>query len=231
MASPESTVAAHGAMDLKSIDIGTNPAPLSFIFSGREMIIQCVANTDDDSSAAEALSTGLEKFKMFNDGQETAIIRYHESKRYYVMSVSYMNTLNKNDFDVVKTTASDKPNVEEPVTMPPVRQNRVSKVHIRRPRNQFIIYRQWMSRKIHATSPGLTAGAISKIVAKMWQAEKPETKHHFKCLADVEEALHREKYPGYRYVAGVRDPQLPASKRNLAHDPMTIAERLIEAGY
>ncbi|KAL2269416.1 hypothetical protein VTJ83DRAFT_1600 [Remersonia thermophila] len=231
MASPEPTAAAPGTMDLKSIDIGKNPAPLSFIFSGRDMIIQCVASSDDDASAAEALATGLEKFKMFNDGHEAVIIRYHDSKRYCIMSVSYMNTLNKSDFAIVKTTGSEEPVVQTPVTMLPAHQNRVSKVHIRRPRNQFIIYRQWMSRKIHATSPGLTAGAISKIVAKMWQAEKPETKYHFKYLADVEEALHREKYPGYRYVAGIRDPQLPPSKQNLDHDPMTIAERLIEAGY
>ncbi len=37
---------------------------------------------------------------------------------------------------------------------------KVSKVHIRRPRNQFIIYRQWMSAKIHASNPGITAGCI-----------------------------------------------------------------------
>jgi hypothetical protein len=64
----------------------------------------------------------------------------------------------------------------------------------------------------------------------MWRAEKLETKMHFKRLADMEEALHQEKYPGYRYVAGLREPNLPPSKRNLPVDPMTVIERSIAMG-
>jgi hypothetical protein len=61
----------------------------------------------------------------------------------------------------------------------------------------------------------------------MWRVEKPEVKAHFKALADEEDRMHKAKYPGYRYVAGRRNPQLPLSKRNLPNDPMTVTERLI----
>jgi hypothetical protein len=58
-------------------------------------------------------------------------------------------------------------NYSEPVAQPPVvsaplHHQKVTKAHIRRPRNQFIIYRQWMSAKIHASNPGVTAACICK---------------------------------------------------------------------
>jgi hypothetical protein len=65
----------------------------------------------------------------------------------------------------------------------------------------------------------------------MWRAEKPEVKAHFKALANEEDRQHKLKYPGYRFEAGRRNPQLPLRKRNLTHDPMTVAERLVAAGF
>lgn len=65
----------------------------------------------------------------------------------------------------------------------------------------------------------------------MWHAEKPNVKAHIKALADEEERVHKLTYPGYRYQAGRRNPQLALSKRNLTHDPMTIAERLVAEGF
>jgi hypothetical protein len=65
----------------------------------------------------------------------------------------------------------------------------------------------------------------------MWRHEDPAVKARFKALADEEDRMHKLMYPGYRYVAGRRRPQLALSKRNLPHDPMTVAERLIAAGF
>jgi hypothetical protein len=64
----------------------------------------------------------------------------------------------------------------------------------------------------------------------MWRVEQPDVKARFKALAEEEDRMHKAKYPGYRYVAARRNPQLPLSKRNLTHDPMTVAERLIANG-
>src|SRR4051812_17729450 len=64
----------------------------------------------------------------------------------------------------------------------------------------------------------------------MWRHERPEVKARFKALADEEDRRHKLMYPGYRYVAGRRNPQLPPFKRNLPCDPMRVAERLIAAG-
>lgn len=55
--------------------------------------------------------------------------------------------------------ASD-PTVNPPVAANPVKHGNITKIRIRRPRNQFIIYRQWMSGKIHAENPGMTAACI-----------------------------------------------------------------------
>jgi hypothetical protein len=65
----------------------------------------------------------------------------------------------------------------------------------------------------------------------MWRVEKPEVKARFKALADEEDRMHKATYPGYRYVAGRRNPQLPLSKRNLNRNPMKIDETLIATGF
>ena len=54
--------------------------------------------------------------------------------------------------------------IKSPTTEEPVKRQKVSKIRIRRPRNQFIIYRQWMSAKLHAENPGLTAACICKFL-------------------------------------------------------------------
>lgn len=65
----------------------------------------------------------------------------------------------------------------------------------------------------------------------MWRAEKPEVRAHFKALADEEDRLHKLKYPGYRFEAGRRNPSPALHKRNLPHDPMTVAERMVAEGF
>ncbi|KAH6628680.1 high mobility group box-domain-containing protein [Chaetomium tenue] len=209
-------------------------SPLAFVFNGNEMIVQCTANIDDEAGAINILSIALENFKNFNDGKHAVIVRPKDSTQYWITSAPYAETLDKNVYQVIKSTeiSISMPNSAPEVPTGPqgVKHQKISKLRIRRPRNQFIIYRQWMSAKIHASNPRATAACISQIVAQTWQAEKADVKARFKALADEEDRIHKEMYPGYRYVAGRRNPQLPLSKRNLTRDPMTVAERLIAAG-
>ncbi|KAK4125087.1 hypothetical protein N657DRAFT_655203 [Parathielavia appendiculata] len=205
-------------------------APLAFVFSGNEMIVQCTANNDDRDAAVNTMNTALLNYQKFNDGKHAAIVhcKASQSTRYWITSVPYAHTLDKESFKIIETTA--EPVAQPPMVSSPLHHQKVTKVHIRRPRNQFIIYRQWMSAKIHANNPGVTAARISQIVGQMWRDAKPEIKVRFKALADEEDRMHKAKYPGYRYVAGRRNPQLPLSKRHLTQNPMTIDERLIAAG-
>ncbi|AEO65014.1 uncharacterized protein THITE_2111506 [Thermothielavioides terrestris NRRL 8126] len=205
------------------------PAPLAFVFHGNEMIIQCTANIDDQAAAVRYLEPVMRNYQNFNDGKATAIVRCAESTKYWITSIAYAETLDNDSYTIIKTSVDSPEN--PPVDAEPVKLPKVSKVHIRRPRNQFIIYRQWMSARIHAETPGVTAGCVSQLVAQMWRHEDPAVKARFKALADEEDRMHKLMYPGYRYVAGRRRPQLALSKRNLPHDPMTVAERLIAAGF
>ncbi|KAJ4298462.1 hypothetical protein N0V88_003492 [Collariella sp. IMI 366227] len=207
-------------------------SPLAFVFKGNEMIVQCTANIDDEAGALQILDVALRNYQNFNGGKHAAIVRCKGSTQYWITSVPFAQALNKDSYTIIKSTIDAVATVQAPVTpSQPVTCEKVTKVHIRRPRNQFIIYRQWMSTRIHATNPGVTAGCVSQIVAQKWRTEKPEVKAHFKALADEEDRTHKAMYPGYRYEAGRRSPQLALSKRNLTRNPMKIAERLIAAGF
>ncbi|KAK3904983.1 high mobility group box-domain-containing protein [Staphylotrichum tortipilum] len=175
-------------------------SPMALIFSGNELIVQCTANIDDEAAAVNILRPAMENYQTFNDGKHAAIVRCIGSTRFWITSAVYAQALSKDVFTILQQTtepAVKVPKVQEPVSTI----QKVSKLHIRRPRNQFIIYRQWMSAKIHANNPGVTAGCISQIVAQMWRAETPEVKARFKALADEEDRVHKLKYPGYRYEA------------------------------
>lgn len=89
--------------------------------------------------------------------------------------------------------------------------------HIPRPRNRWILYRQYMSRQLREQDPSLTAGQIcassrnplldygltspATIVSEMWSNETLEVKDHFQRLAEEDAAEHKKKYPGYKYEA------------------------------
>ncbi|KAK4032296.1 mat A-3 [Parachaetomium inaequale] len=213
-------------------DMASAP-PLAFVFSGNEMIVQFTANNDELAASLMMVGLALENYRNVVDGKHAVIVRSKaEPTQYCITSVPYAQTLNEADYYIIKSTEmEDDATLQRPVTPKVVSRADVIKLGIRRPRNPFIIYRQWMSPKIHASNPSVTAACISQVVAKTWQLEKPEVKAHFKVLADEEDRIHKEMYPGYRYVAARRNPQLPPSKRNLPYDPMTVDERLIAAGF
>ncbi|KAK3336970.1 hypothetical protein B0T19DRAFT_57345 [Cercophora scortea] len=108
-----------------------------------------------------------------------------------------------------------------------------------RPRNQFILYRQWMAQKLRKENPHFTAGMLSQLIAVLWKAETQEMKDLFKQLADTEAELYAQ--PGFfsesprvlRKVRGVMDPGPfhPWGKQNLPHNPMGVADRLIAEGH
>ncbi|GAB1312020.1 HMG box domain-containing protein [Madurella fahalii] len=199
---------------------------LSFIFNGDDVIVQYVADRNDPA-LLKHLQTAMQTYQSFNDGKPAALVRIKGSVQYWITTISFAQALDKNLYHIVATTI--KPAAIKLVDKP-VNHGKVTKVHIRRPRNQFILYRQWMSGRIHAENPGMTAASISQVVSHMWRSENPVVRAHFKALADEEDRKHKMLYPEYRYEAG-RNPKPALRKRNLRHDPMTITERLIAAGY
>ncbi|KAK0723743.1 high mobility group box-domain-containing protein [Apiosordaria backusii] len=204
---------------------------LSFVFVDGETVVQHIANSHDDFEIVSALTAAATNFSKMNDGLDSAIVHRKQTMIYYIMSLSLAFRLDVDVFDVLHTTIPLPAPVTAPVmaaveapTMVPVvapvmapamapvssdsgkgnMQKSVAvttKERIRRPRNQFIIYRQQMSQQLHDENPGLTAAAISSIVSKTWKAESPQVKAHFKALADEEDRMHKLNHPGYRYQA------------------------------
>ncbi|KAA8619302.1 NHP6B Chromatin-associated protein containing the HMG domain protein [Pyrenophora tritici-repentis] len=70
---------------------------------------------------------------------------------------------------------------------------------IPRPRNAFILYRQYHQQGVITLNPGLNNPEISKIIGEKWKAESDEAKKEWQDLAQREKAKHQETYPDYRY--------------------------------
>ncbi|KAA6415082.1 MAG: hypothetical protein FRX48_01834 [Lasallia pustulata] len=68
-----------------------------------------------------------------------------------------------------------------------------------RPRNAFILYRQHHQASVVAHNPGLANPDVSKIIGDHWRTLNPETKNHWKFLAEEEKLRHQRQYPDYRY--------------------------------
>nr|AVP71783.1 MAT1-1-3 [Juglanconis oblonga]AVP71787.1 MAT1-1-3 [Juglanconis oblonga] len=85
---------------------------------------------------------------------------------------------------------------------PPVSQTSTVQMRIKRPRNQWIIYRSEKSKQLHQSNPNMSAGAISTEVARQWKSEPAEIKQFYADLADIEASEHKIRYPDYRYKPG-----------------------------
>ncbi|KAK3996942.1 high mobility group box-domain-containing protein [Cladorrhinum sp. PSN332] len=181
--------------------------PLSFVFWGNELIVQCIAEDDAHDNIVTFLRPVAKKFSYFINDRDTALIQRRGTRVYYIVSYSLAMSLDTDIFVVLSTTYQNivaLPAATKTIhAIPMVSSQRIAKNgRIPRPRNQFIIYRQWMSTRLQAENPGLTAGSISQVVSQMWHAEKPSVKAHFKALADHEDRVHKVRFPGYRYEAG-----------------------------
>ncbi len=119
----------------------------------------------------------LTSHRSFNDGKEAAIVRCIGTTQFWITSAAYAATLDTAVYSILRRTTgkrlnnfdkhqkksnqlNSEPGIKLLTTSEVVSAHKVSKIHIRRPRNQFIIYRQWMSAKIHANNPGVTAACI-----------------------------------------------------------------------
>ncbi|KAK4160340.1 mat A-3 [Cladorrhinum sp. PSN259] len=202
--------------------------PLSFLFWGNELLVQCIAEDDNHVNITAFLRPVTEKFSSFINGCHAALIQRLGTRVYYIVSYSLIMSLDSNLFVVLFTTQENTVALPTAIMSFQMKPNRVSKGNakdgrIPRPRNQFILYRQWMSARLQIENPGLTAGSISQVVSQMWHAEKPSVKAHFKRLADHEDRLHKVAFPGYRYEAG--QPRVQRRSEAAAHKPiLTIQE-------
>ncbi|KAF2446724.1 hypothetical protein P171DRAFT_238165 [Karstenula rhodostoma CBS 690.94] len=70
---------------------------------------------------------------------------------------------------------------------------------IPRPRNAFILYRQYHQHAIAAANPRLPNPDISKIIGEQWKAENQAVKKVWQDLAQEEKLRHHEQHPDYRY--------------------------------
>ncbi|KAK1758390.1 hypothetical protein QBC47DRAFT_458527 [Echria macrotheca] len=153
--------------------------------------------------------------------QPAMIIHRLYSRLHYVLPASSWKKADKTQFELISMMET------QDMTQPAQPAARIP-----RPRNQFMLYRQWISDKLRAENDGMTAGTISQVVANMWRSEKRHVKDHFKRLSIEEERRHAAKYPGYRYDGGKdKVPHYPYHLQDVQHDPMTTASRLINAGF
>nr|QDH06185.1 mating type A-1-3 HMG1/2 [Epichloe sp.]QDH06189.1 mating type A-1-3 HMG1/2 [Epichloe sp.]QDH06203.1 mating type A-1-3 HMG1/2 [Epichloe coenophiala]QDH06209.1 mating type A-1-3 HMG1/2 [Epichloe coenophiala]QDH83280.1 mating type A-1-3 HMG1/2 [Epichloe sp.] len=72
--------------------------------------------------------------------------------------------------------------------------------HIPRPRNSWILYRQFKSRELRKDHSGITASELSTMISSLWKNETDEEKAFWQKMAQEEDRLHKEKYPGYKYT-------------------------------
>ncbi|QLQ80509.1 hypothetical protein HG537_0D05090 [Torulaspora globosa] len=80
--------------------------------------------------------------------------------------------------------------------------------YIPRPRNAFILFRQHLHQSLfseHKASLNSLGSfknnsLVSREIGKRWKALSPEEKKYWQDLASTEKALHRQKYPDYKYI-------------------------------
>ncbi|EFZ01123.2 MATA HMG-box domain protein [Metarhizium robertsii] len=75
-----------------------------------------------------------------------------------------------------------------------------SSSHIPRPRNSWILYRQFKSRELRKDHPGITASELSTLISNLWKNESDGEKAFWQKMAQEEDRMHKEKYPGYKYT-------------------------------
>lgn len=91
-----------------------------------------------------------------------------------------------------------------------------SSSHIPRPRNSWILYRQFKSRELRKDHPGITASELctclllqsiehvltllATLISNLWKNESDDEKAFWQRMAQEEDRMHKEKYPGYKYT-------------------------------
>lgn len=71
-----------------------------------------------------------------------------------------------------------------------------------RPPNAWIMFRSDIWKALPPPPPGeahLPQAVISKIIAKMWQKESPETRAYYEHKSEVQRAEHCARHPDYRF--------------------------------
>lgn len=116
------TVSNMADTPIKKFVTKEEASPLSFVFHGNEMIIQCTASSDDQEGAMELLAAAHENYRYgsidffailgmklmlcsnFNDGKHAALVRCNGLTQYWISSTAYAETLNKDHFTILTKT-------------------------------------------------------------------------------------------------------------------------------
>ncbi|EDO15199.1 hypothetical protein Kpol_401p4 [Vanderwaltozyma polyspora DSM 70294] len=80
--------------------------------------------------------------------------------------------------------------------------------HIPRPRNAFILFRQYMHNHLFSKDKGLlishgsfkTNSLVSREIGQRWRSLSEDEKNYWHGLAKKEKELHKLKYPNYKYI-------------------------------
>jgi len=102
------------------------------------------------------------------------------------------------------------PSLEAPcICQLPGTQDGTDAARVKRPRNAFILFRQFQTKSImrdfaHEGVRSRRNGhpinqKVSQVAAAMWRAASPETKARYQAMAEEEKARHAREHPGYKY--------------------------------
>ncbi|KAK5651071.1 hypothetical protein OQA88_13712 [Cercophora sp. LCS_1] len=203
----------HEVID-EDIPATSRRAPFQAVMVSGSLAIELHAQDVASTRAERTVWTYIYRRLHDETGQDTAMVHRKGTDIHYVMQAEIANKLSPSAFMILSSTEAEDPDDTDD--------------DIPRPRNAFMLYRQWISDRLAQSHPGLPASTQSFIIAEAWNNDLPATRSYFKELSEQEKRIHALKYPGYRYRArrvrcARRDrlPHAPISKR-FRHDPMAI---------
>ncbi|KAH8802873.1 hypothetical protein F5884DRAFT_488224 [Xylogone sp. PMI_703] len=171
---------------------------------GNEALKQCARNlcalTENDAYLHYDLRKSAYRIGFFDPSPEAGQDIFIFEAKHCGLSQSQLRTDKGLTNTTEQSTNSEFSRDHDILTPYPQKVDRtVSKpTRIPKPRNMWIIYRQDKHELVQAQNPGMHASKISTIISKMWQAESPDIKEHYKKLAEEEKSRHHQQYPTYK---------------------------------
>ncbi|KAG9254152.1 mating type protein [Emericellopsis atlantica] len=102
------------------------------------------------------------------------------------------------EFDPLQYLNLDAHDIEQVETENPVAAaSEIVKPRIPRPPNSWILFRQAKAKELSVQMPGVTAGELSTMIAKIWREMPAEEKECWQNKAREADQMHKQLYPNY----------------------------------